>query len=343
MPTIGEILKAAREAGGFSLEEVAEATRVQLRFLKSLEEGNLGTMPDESYFLGFLSSYASFLGLNAGELCQQFLTHYRRSYLQKKTLPETKTSDTAAPGVAPEKTSSAPVSPPAPEKSSTLEKSPPTPVSITPQEQETKVVPPAKLEKKFPLVPLPAILSSRPASRTSRRLGLYFLMALMVLAGIYFFTPLLKKSALKDEKAAPTAPAVQTPPASLPQTPTSPPAPSPPPTPLAAKKISSPPPSPALTPVAAVKPPPAPAPSPLRLEARASQDCWVAVRIDGAPQRVEFLVKKGQQVSWEAKERFTVTLGNAGGVELFLNGKSLGPLGQQRQVVDMDLTNEGRK
>ena len=42
---------------------------------------------------------------------------------------------------------------------------------------------------------------------------------------------------------------------------------------------------------------------------------------------------QSERTTWKAKKQFTLTLGNAGGVRVWLNGESRGPFGKQGQIV----------
>lgn len=71
---------------------------------------------------------------------------------------------------------------------------------------------------------------------------------------------------------------------------------------------------------------------PLVLELEATDMTWVVVQSDEeAPH--EALLQPGQKVSWHATKQFVLTLGNAGGVQVKLNGQSRGPFGQSKEVV----------
>ena len=71
---------------------------------------------------------------------------------------------------------------------------------------------------------------------------------------------------------------------------------------------------------------------PLRLEIEATQLTWVVVKSDNdSPQ--EALLQPGQLANWEAQQQFTLTLGNAAGVAVRLNGESRGPFGKPGEVV----------
>lgn len=67
-PTAGEQLRAAREAKGLSLEEVAGQTRIPQRHLESLEQSDWSRLPAPTYTMGFAKSYASAVGLDRTEI-----------------------------------------------------------------------------------------------------------------------------------------------------------------------------------------------------------------------------------------------------------------------------------
>jgi cytoskeletal protein RodZ len=62
--TVGEQLKAAREAQGVSLEDVASRTRIPTRHLESLEASDWSRLPAPTYTIGFAKSYAGVVGLD---------------------------------------------------------------------------------------------------------------------------------------------------------------------------------------------------------------------------------------------------------------------------------------
>jgi cytoskeletal protein RodZ len=66
----GDRLRAAREAKGLSLEEVASQTRIPLRHLQSLEQGDWSRLPAPTYTIGFAKSYASAVGLDRNEIAE---------------------------------------------------------------------------------------------------------------------------------------------------------------------------------------------------------------------------------------------------------------------------------
>jgi hypothetical protein len=58
----------------------------------------------------------------------------------------------------------------------------------------------------------------------------------------------------------------------------------------------------------------------------------VVVQSDDQPPH-EALLQPGQRSTWKAKKQYLLTLGNAAGVVIRLNGESQGPFGKPGQVV----------
>jgi cytoskeletal protein RodZ len=66
--TVGGRLRAAREAQGLSVAEVAARTRVTQRFLEALEDDRLDLLPSPTYASGFARAYARAVGLDQAEI-----------------------------------------------------------------------------------------------------------------------------------------------------------------------------------------------------------------------------------------------------------------------------------
>lgn len=64
----GERLRAAREAKGMSVQDVASATRIPKRHLETIEDGDFAVLPGRTYAIGFSRSYARAVGLNDEEI-----------------------------------------------------------------------------------------------------------------------------------------------------------------------------------------------------------------------------------------------------------------------------------
>lgn len=66
--SVGARLRAAREAQGLSLPEVAARTRVTQRFLEALENDRLDLLPSPTYASGFARAYARAVGLDQADV-----------------------------------------------------------------------------------------------------------------------------------------------------------------------------------------------------------------------------------------------------------------------------------
>ena len=95
---------------------------------------------------------------------------------------------------------------------------------------------------------------------------------------------------------------------------------------------SSPPPAPAVP----VQPAPVPAgeprPAGQRLLIRAVEPTWIRVQVDEG-QVAEELMQAGAVREWTAARRFVLTVGNAGGLEVDLNGRRIPALGAKGAVI----------
>jgi len=70
--TLGERMKKIREDRRLSLVEISKNTKIQVRYLQYLEEGDYSKLPAEVYVKGFLRNYAVFMGVNEIVLLKQY-------------------------------------------------------------------------------------------------------------------------------------------------------------------------------------------------------------------------------------------------------------------------------
>jgi cytoskeleton protein RodZ len=77
--TVGAQLRAAREARGQTLDEIAQQTRIPARHLAQIEEGQLEGLPAATYSVGFVKAYARTVGLDPTDLSQQFRSELSHS------------------------------------------------------------------------------------------------------------------------------------------------------------------------------------------------------------------------------------------------------------------------
>jgi cytoskeleton protein RodZ len=96
--------------------------------------------------------------------------------------------------------------------------------------------------------------------------------------------------------------------------------------------------APAEEPHPGVMPASSPTADSLTLRGTTTDTVWVMVIIDQEPPK-EYIFKPNIRFTMKAKDRFSVTLGNAGAVEFTLNQKKIGLLGKPGSVVrNVELT-----
>ncbi|HWH21940.1 MAG TPA: RodZ domain-containing protein, partial [Allosphingosinicella sp.] len=71
---VGQRLRTAREAKGLALQDVANQTRIPVRHLQHIEDGNWSALPAPTYSIGFARSYANAVGLNGNEVAAELRT-----------------------------------------------------------------------------------------------------------------------------------------------------------------------------------------------------------------------------------------------------------------------------
>jgi cytoskeletal protein RodZ len=106
--SFGEELRRERELRQISLREVAEATKINLRFLEALENNDFDMLPGGFFVRGFIKSYARHIGINEEAMVNAYLLEAKQQRSRLGAAPAP-----AAPGAA--ATPLAPASePPAP-------------------------------------------------------------------------------------------------------------------------------------------------------------------------------------------------------------------------------------
>ncbi len=71
MREVGAQLRQVRLERGEELDEVAQQLRIKATYLFGIEQGDLSTIPGRTYALGFLRSYADYLGFDGDDLISQ--------------------------------------------------------------------------------------------------------------------------------------------------------------------------------------------------------------------------------------------------------------------------------
>ncbi|MDR4494013.1 MAG: RodZ domain-containing protein [Nitrospirales bacterium] len=297
MEGFGGFLQQARKKKRLSLEDVASQTRIQQRYLEALEAEDFGNLPGKVFAKGFVRSYAKAIGVDDEEALQRFLDTSRNFYEQHQ---------------------------------------------LEQQHHHTKV-------------------QAEYRGRFNRNLVLVLFVVLGI--GLFYFLPSQQQGLeMGEEPSSPppqhqvegqpppttdapesstnpleTAPSLPTP---LPDTVAVPSQPISPEidAPLIPEDIPEEPQiktAPLSQPgnPGPVDPPPGSTPSgSYLLEIEATQLTWVVVRSDNQPPN-EALLQPGQRITWKASNQFLLTLGNAAGVVIRLNGEPQGPFGKPGQVV----------
>jgi cytoskeletal protein RodZ len=100
MASFGENLRRERELRGVSLRDMAEGTKISLRFLDALEKGKVDQLPGGLFPRAFVRQYAKFLGLDAEKVVSEFLFEHGESGLPERpaAAPALRPPSLAVPG-----------------------------------------------------------------------------------------------------------------------------------------------------------------------------------------------------------------------------------------------------
>lgn len=72
LETVGQDLREARQRKGENLATVSAALKIRKDYLDALEESNFDALPGRAYALGFIRSYADYLGLDSKQCVARF-------------------------------------------------------------------------------------------------------------------------------------------------------------------------------------------------------------------------------------------------------------------------------
>lgn len=278
MDELGTILREARQARGLTLEDVAQVTRIRVRYLEALEEGRYDVLPTPVHVRGFLRNYALYLDLEPDPLIARYGASRRVVQdipLKKQVRPELER-----------------VAPPPPE---TLE-----------NELEAEPV--------F-FRPLGSRLHAPAWFSGDILIGVLIIVvlaALILWAGGRFLLPLLTgEEPLETPVAEVTSQATRRS-TSTPGTQATP-----------GQEVELQTPGPTSPPIF----------SSIQLEVAVLDRGWLLVVADGETVH-EGMAESGDAFAWEAADVVKLRSGNAGGIQVILNGQDLGELGGRGEVVE---------
>jgi cytoskeleton protein RodZ len=72
LETVGQDLRAARQRRGDDLSTVSKALKIRKDHLEALEEDRIEALPGRTYAVGFVRTYAEYLGLDAPQCVERF-------------------------------------------------------------------------------------------------------------------------------------------------------------------------------------------------------------------------------------------------------------------------------
>lgn len=84
MQTVGTYLKSNRESKNISLSEIAHHTKISKWYLDCLEKDDFRNIPGGPYIKGYISSYATFIGIDENEAIKKFDSSNPESKLTKQ-------------------------------------------------------------------------------------------------------------------------------------------------------------------------------------------------------------------------------------------------------------------
>ncbi len=297
MESIGDFFRQVRETKGLTLDDVASKTRIHPEFLMALEEGNYARLPDQVFAKGFVRSYARSLGLDEEDAMRRFAESAGSFYNKQSELKLLRVRQ-----VADERQ----------------------------RQANRKVIFAAAAVAVLALI----LLLGREQSTVTRHRPAVDAEPPAAPAGPATGAP----RAQSERKPSDSAPVRRGPE----RTEAGPPAATEPKPQEAASGLSQPTvaqdaplslPTVPTAPLAGLPGQTEPTRSgALILDLEALELSWVVVQIDGASPH-EALMRPGDRVQWKASDRFTLTLGNAGGVRGSLNGKQLEPFGPRGHVA----------
>lgn len=70
--SIGNILERRRKEEGISLREISNKTCIGIHYLEYIEKGEFHKLPSRPYNRGFISAYATYIGLDSSEVVKRF-------------------------------------------------------------------------------------------------------------------------------------------------------------------------------------------------------------------------------------------------------------------------------
>ena len=100
-PSFGSWLRHQREARSVSIREIADNSKISLRYLEALEQDRFDVLPAPVFARGFLREYARVVGLNPDEVVNLYLVAVEERAEGSRRLERPKPTRTESHGTAP--------------------------------------------------------------------------------------------------------------------------------------------------------------------------------------------------------------------------------------------------
>lgn len=94
-PRVGERLRAAREAAGFDLGDIAARTRIPVRHLEAIERAVYTDLPAPTYAIGFARAYARAIGVDEVDVARDVRAELGREPVRRPDAPSYQPVDPA--------------------------------------------------------------------------------------------------------------------------------------------------------------------------------------------------------------------------------------------------------
>ena len=95
--SFGECLRRERELRRISLRDVAEATKINVRYLEALERNDFTFLPAGAFTRGFIRSYARYIGTDENEMVNAYLYELSLQDKERKVLGGRDSAHVASP------------------------------------------------------------------------------------------------------------------------------------------------------------------------------------------------------------------------------------------------------
>lgn len=316
MQGIGAVLKRVRLEKGITLEEIADRTKIRVKFLEAIEEENFDVLPGAIYARGFVTSYIKYLGIADWPEVQEIMKNARPLDTLSKEIKESTATRKLVPEPAAPKQQTADIGAETGDateahKDSSMKR------RSRGQEEDTLSRKQAMQEKKKEQKRERRYsLEEKPLNKKKASIVLLSIVAIIALLAIQWF---YTKSTTPEEPD-------NIPPAVLPEDQTEDPN-------IDVPEDTQP---EINTPVynglemqLTV----------IDLTPGSTDQCWSEVTVDGQKVLSETL-SEGTSRQFQANSTIKVHLGNASAVQITVNGQDFGALGNKGQVVTREFTLE---